>query len=213
MRLFRFTLILSLALPALVLAQRGRDPSRGGGRGGTRRDPPPPTLRTKDLENLNPARIAIDRQKDLALTADETARLDSAAKAYDLQAKDFGKGIDTLQNIMGNAVRNLMGNPKGLAPHVSRDPPKSPKDSIGRARNDSTDQAKADRDQERYQAAHDALSSTLLRIRAAYDDKLSTVNALLTEDQRRKIGPWFESASDELTARLHAANAGIGAGR
>jgi hypothetical protein len=213
MRLFRFTLILSLALPALVLAQRGRGgQSRGNGRGGTRPEPRP-ELRTKDLENLNPARIAIDRQKDLALTTDETARLDSAAKAYDLQAKDFGKGIDTLQNIMVNAVRSLMGNPKGLAPHVSRDPPKSPKDSIGRARNDSTDQAKADRDQERYMAAHDALSSTLLRIRAAYDDKLSTVNALLTEDQRRKIGPWFESASDELTARLHAANAGIGAGR
>lgn len=212
MRLFRFTLILSLALPALSLAQRGRDPSRGGGRGGSRRDPPP-ELRTKDLENLNPARIAIDRQKDLALTADETARLDSAARVYDLEAKEFGRGVDTLQNIMVNAVRNLMGNPRGLAPHVSRDPPKSPKDSIERARNDSTDQAKADRDQERYMAAHNALSSTLLRIRAAYDDKLSTVNALLTEDQRRTIGPWFESASDELTARLHAANAGIGAGR
>jgi hypothetical protein len=212
MRLFRLSLILALTLPAALAAQRSRDPSRGNVRGTPRREPPP-QLRTKDLENLNPARIAIERQKDLALTADETARLDSAAKAYDLEAKDFGKGIDTLQSIMGNAVRNLMGNPRGLAPHVSRDPPKSPKDSIGRARNDSTDQAKADRDQERYMAAHDALSSTLLRIRAAYDDKLNTVNALLSEDQRGKIAPWFASASDELTARLHAANAGIGNGR
>ncbi len=62
-------------------------------------------------------------------------------------------------------------------------------------------------------AAKNALTSTLLRIRVAYDDKLNTVNALLTDDQRGKIGPWFESASDELTARLHAANGGMGGGR
>ena len=211
MRLFRTGLIIALALPVTLAAQRGGYPSRGV-RGSTRREPPP-ELRTKDLEQLNPARIAIERQKDLALTAVELARLDSAAKAYDLEARDFGKGVDTLQNIMDGAVRNLMGNPRGLAPHIPQNPPSSPKDSIERARRDSIDQLKADKDLERYMAAKNALTSTLLRIRAAYDDKLTTVNGLLTDDQRGKIGPWFEAASEELTARLHAANAGMGPGR
>lgn len=211
MQLFRISLIVALALPVTLAAQRGGYPSRGT-RGSSRREPPP-ELRTKDLEQLNPARIAIERQKDLALTAEELARLDSAAKAYDLEAKDFGRAADTLQSIMEGAVRNLMGNPRGLAPHVPENPPKSPRDSVERARRDSIDQLKADKDQERYMAAKNALTSTLLRIRAAYDDKLTTVNALLTEDQRSKIGSWFEGASDELTARLHAANAGMGPGR
>ncbi len=212
MHFFRFSLIIALAFPATLAAQRGGYPSRGNVRGNSRREPPP-ELRTKDLENLNPAKIAIERQNDLGLSADAVGRLDSAAKAYDLEAKEFGRSVDTLQNIMERAVRSLLDNPRGLGPHISRDPPKSPKDSVERARKDSADQAKADRDQERYMAAKNALTSTLLRIRAAYDDRLNTVSALLSEDQRRKIGPWFESASDELTARLHAANAGLNSGR
>ena len=212
MRLFGFGLTIALALPATVTAQRGGYPSRGNVRGSNRREPPP-GLRTKDLENLSPARIAIEREKDLGLSAEVAARLDSAARVYDLEARDFGRAVDTLQNIMEKAVRSLMDNPRGLGQRVSRDPPKSFKDSVERARNDSIDQAKADTDQERYMAAKDALGSTLLRIRTAYDDRLNTVNALLNEDQRRKIGPWFESASDELTARLHAVNAGRNNGR
>jgi hypothetical protein len=211
MQLFRISLIIALALPATLAAQRGGYPSRGV-RGGSRREPPP-ELRTKDLEQLNPARIAIERQKDLALTTQELTRLDSAAKAYDLEARNFGRAVDTLQNIMDGAVRNLMGNPRGLAPHVPQNPPSSPKDSVERARRDSIDQLKADKDQERYMAAKNALTATLLRIRAAYDDKLTSVNTLLTDEQRGKIGPWFQGASDELTLRLHAANAGMGPGR
>lgn len=212
MHLFRVSLILALTLPATLAAQRGDYPSRSNARGGNRREPPP-ELRTKDLEQLNPARIAVERQKDLALTPDELARLDSAARVYDLEAKDFGKGLDTLQGVMGGAVRNLMGNPKGLGRHAPENPPSSVKDSIARARRDSIDQAKADQEMERYNGAKNALTSTLLRIRAAYDDELTAVNALLTDGQRQKLGPWFEGASEELTARLHAANAGLGSGR
>lgn len=206
MRFFRLSLIVALVLPATLQAQGGRDPSRGNVRGNTRRDAPP-ELRTKDLEALNPARIAFERQKDLELTASQFSRLDTIAGAYDLEAKDFGKAIDTLQNVMQKAARSLMTNPKGNGPRVPRNPPTSTKDSISRARDDSTDQAKADRDQERYMAARNALTSTLLGIRESYDARLSAIDALLTDDQRRKIGPWFESASGELTNRLHWANA------
>jgi hypothetical protein len=212
MRFFRLSLIVALVLPATVQAQRGRDPSRGNVRGNTRRDQPSGP-RTKDLEALNPARIAIERQKDLELTASQASRLDTIATAYDLEAKDFGKAIDTLQNVMRDAGRSLMNNPKGNGPRVSRNPPTSTKDSISRARNDSIDQANADRDQERYMAARNALATTLLKIRESYDARLIAIDALLTDDQRRKIGPWFESASTELTDRLHSANVGASGGR
>lgn len=212
MRLLRFSLLIVFVLPATIQAQRGRDPSRGNVRGNARQAARP-ELKTKDLESLNPARIAIERQKDLELTASQASQLDSIAKAYDLEAKDFGRAADTLQNIMGDAARSLMGNPRGTGPRVPRNPPTSKKDSIGRARDDSLDQAKADKDQERYMVARRAFGTTLLKIREVYDAKLSAIDALLTEDQRRKIGPWFEGASSELTDRLHWANVGTGDGR
>jgi hypothetical protein len=211
MPLFRFCLVLALALPATSHAQR-RDPGRGMARGGARRATPP-ELRTKDLETMSPARIALERRKDLDLTSDQATRLDSASRAYDLEAKDFGTAIDTLQGIMQKAERNLSGNPTVNGANVSRERPKSAKDSLARARNDSLDQAKADKDQERRMAAKNALASTLLKIREWYDVKLGATNGFLTEDQRHKIGPWFENASEELTARLHGVNGGTDSGR
>jgi len=41
-----------------------------------------------------------ERAKDLGPSQIVAGRLDSAAKAYDLEAKDFGRALDTLQNIM-----------------------------------------------------------------------------------------------------------------
>src|SRR5258708_31142665 len=120
MHFFRFSLIIALAFPATLAAQRGGYPSRGNVRGNSRREPPP-ELRTKDLENLNPAKIAIERQNDLGLSADAVGRLDSAAKAYDLEAKEFGTSAGTLQNIIERAERNLFANPRCLCPHISRD--------------------------------------------------------------------------------------------
>ena len=165
-------------------------------------------LKAKDLEYLGPAHIALDRKADLGLTATQTVQLDSAAKAYVLEAKDFGRAIDTLQNVMLDASRNLMGNPVANGMNLRRNRPETPKDSISQARKDSIDQLKADKDQERYMAAKNALTSTLLKIREWYDAKVVGINALLTEPQRTKIDPMFDSASTELTDRLHWTNAG-----
>ena len=209
MRFFRFSLVLALLLPLALQAQRRRDPARGSSGGNVRRFQPV-ELRTKDLESLNPAKIALERRKDLELTTDQAKRLDSAAEAYEGEAKEFGRGVDTLQNIMRDAERSLGNNPVVNGTNVRRNRPESAKDSVSRARNDSIDQAKADRDQERHRAARNALTTSLLKIREAYDARLSSISALLTEDQRRKIGPWFDAASEELTARLHEANAAAG---
>jgi len=211
MRPVQFTLIVMLALPATVHAQRGGDGQRGGqppgGSGGVMtRQAATPELSAKDLVSLNPARIPVDRQKDLALSVDQAVRLDSIARAYDLDARDFAKAIDSLQNIMSKARRNIMNNARSAAAARTRDRPTSARDSIERARSDSIDQMNDDKEQERYRGGRNGLASTLLTIREAYDTRLGAINAFLNDEQRRKIGPWFESASDELTTRLHWAN-------
>src|SRR2546430_9497996 len=163
MRISRLLLLTGVLVPAALNAQRS-----GMGRGGGRRQQPP-DLRTKDLEQLNPAKIALDRRKDLELTADQVRRLDSLSRVYEAEAKNFGKALDTLQGIMQSATRSLRNNPQVNGANTMRDRPKSAKDSVERARRDGIDQSKADKDQERYTTAKNALGSTLLRIREAYD--------------------------------------------
>lgn len=204
MTLFRLGLIVALVLPGILPAQR-RGPPRGNVRGDAQYAPP--ELTTKDLQNLNPAKIALEQRKDLGLSTDQLSRFDSLGKAFDLEAKNFGKAVDTLQDVMRKAIRHLTSDARSRAMRAPRDRPKSPKDSIERARSDSVDLAKIDREQERYMAARNALASTLLIIRETYDARIATINSVLTDEQRQKIAPWFEGASEELTTRLHWANA------
>jgi hypothetical protein len=198
-RFLRLTFVLAVIFPAALHAQRGR----GGGRRQA-----PPALKAKDLEYLSPATIALDRKRDLDLTAAQAVQLDSATKAYGRDAKDFGRAIDTLQGVMQEAMADLRNNPVANGTNVRRPRPESAKDSIKEARKDSVDQIKADADQQRFTSAKNALTSTLLKIRAWYDTQIAVVNGLLTDVQRGKIGPTFESAAAELTERLHWTNGG-----
>ena len=209
MRLARFGLVAILALP-VALAGQGRGGDRmGGGRG--RGDFPgqqgPPQLKAKDFDQLNPARVAIERQQDLGLNADKARQLDTIAAAFTAEAKNFARSLDTLQSAM-RVPRDLAEYEARVGRTDTRDKPKSKKDSLDRARDDSLDRAKFDQKAERILAARRGLTSELLRIRTVYDVYVASTTAVLNDDQRTKVGPWLQAASEELTRRLRWVNQG-----
>ena len=190
----RIALLLSLVLPMAGQAQQRR---------GTMYDELPPELTPKDIIRLDPAQIAFDRQKELALSADQSRQLDSMARAYDRRVKSFGKALDTLQNALNKAHKRIVQQAVDRMRAGPRRRPDSPRDSIERARSDSVDQAENDRDRVKASAARNALSELLLTIKEEYDAETVATNAVLTEAQRSKIEPIFGSALEEFMARLH----------
>ena len=203
MPFFRPALLLVLALPGLADAQRSRDSDRGNRRPVVIREDAPPEFRTKDLENLNPARMALDDKKTLNLSADQIRQLDSIARAFNLSAKAFGTAVESFQNVLNRTRRNAQNEARDRAMRRPRERPASPKDSSDRARNDSIDVAKSDKEWERAMGARNGLNATLLAIRVEYDAYIAATNTVLNDEQRAKVGPSVESASNELTMRLH----------
>ncbi len=106
---------LMAALPALpllslpALAQRG-----GGGGGGRDRGTKPPDyssmgstikLSNKDIENVSPIKLLIDKRKDLKLTDDQLAKLkDREDKLKESMKPSFG-ALDSLRRIATPAGR------------------------------------------------------------------------------------------------------------
>jgi hypothetical protein len=202
-RLFS-SVVVALMVPCLAQAQR-RDPARMPARQPILREEGPPDLKVRDLENLNPPRMIIDRAKELGLSADQKARLDSLSRTYTLATKNVGVAIDTLQNILDRDQRRAL-EARSRAMATRRDPPTSPRDSIERARSDSIDLAKADVERARVMAARNALGVVLLAIRERFDESVKATVALLTDEQRPTATGVLDAASAELTARLHWAN-------
>jgi hypothetical protein len=102
-----------ISLPALAMAQRG-----GGGGGGSRVERGDKQadyglmngstikLSNKDLENVSPLRLLIDKRKDLKLTDDQLAKLkDRDDKLKESMKPSFG-ALDSLRRIATPASRN-----------------------------------------------------------------------------------------------------------
>lgn len=91
-------LALLIALPALALAQRG-----GGGR--TRGDKPDYNsmmgnafkLSNRDLENISPIKLLIDKRKDLKLTDDQIAKLKDREDKLKESTKPAFSALDSLR--------------------------------------------------------------------------------------------------------------------
>jgi hypothetical protein len=118
MRTRFLTIALMVALPALsvhpfpALAQRGG----GGGGGGRDRGTKPPDysamsgstikLSNKDIENVSPLKLLIDKRKDLKLTDDQLAKLkDQEDKLKESMKPSFG-ALDSLRRIATPAGRS-----------------------------------------------------------------------------------------------------------
>lgn len=179
--------------------------AEGRGRGNSPQQQGPAQLRAADFDQLNPAKVAIDRRQALALDDAKAHRLDSISVAYTAESKNFARSLDTLQKAM-RVPRDLAEYEARVGRTDTRDKPKTKKDSLNRARDDSLDRAKFDEKTERILAARRGFSSELLRIRAVYNTYLASTTAELDDEQRAKLGPWLQAASEELTKRLHSVN-------
>jgi len=166
------------------------------------RDDLPPDLTIKDIDRLSPARIAVERASELAITASQRQRLDSASNAYSAHLEDFARPLDTLQNILDKYHKWVV---KTMVERMSsqRRAPTDDKERLERARDDSIAQARADQELERATPARNELNRILLVIRAEYDAQVEATNAVLDDAQRAKLEPILDGAADELTTRLH----------
>ncbi len=102
------SIALMISLPALALAQRG-----GGGSRGMRSDTSSPfnnsgstiKLSNKDLENVSPLKLLIEKRKDLKLTDDQLAKLkDREDKLKESMKPSFG-ALDSLRRVAAPAGR------------------------------------------------------------------------------------------------------------
>jgi hypothetical protein len=194
MTFHRLLITIALSLPLAAEAQQRRVSVR---------DDLPPDLEVKDIQRLSPSRISLERQKELALTAEQTRRLDSTSNAYAIHLRDFAKPLDTLQNLLDRYHKRVV---KEMVDRMSSGPRRDPtteQQRVERARDDSVEQSKADREREIANVARNELNGVLLIIRDDYDAQVAATNAVLTDDQRAKIAPILSGASDELTSRLH----------
>jgi hypothetical protein len=190
----RTFLIAALTVPLAAGAQQMRVSVR---------DDLPPDLELKDIERLSPSRISLERQKELAVTAEQTRRLDSASKAYALHLKDFARSLDTLQNLLDRYHKRVVKQMVDRMTSRPRRDPTTDQERVERARDDSVEQSRADREREIATVARNELNRVLLIIRDDYDAQVAATNAVLNDDQRATIAPIFNAASDELASRLH----------
>ena len=198
----------------LLLVAASAGAQRGGGGGGRSRvqvrEVLPPELKTKDLFQLGPSRRLMEHSKELGLTPDQTKLLDSIGKAYESTMRSYGTSLDTLGGQIDHGRRDAMDAALEERERQYRDRPSSAKDSAERAKSDSIKTAKADVKRENLMKARAAFGAVLLEIRSAYDANLTSAQNVLTAAQRAKGDELLQAASEELTQRLHWANARSG---
>jgi len=198
---------LALLFLATVAASSG---AQGGGQrraifGGSG-DERPPALRAGEIVRLSPARVTLERAREISLTPDQFRRIDSLGRAYELSAKEFGRALDTLDGVIDRSRRDVLRDRMNAAEKRNRRRPENVRDSIDQARSDSIDQHKFDEHFASGTAAQNARSTVVLSTREAFDAALAAVNAILTEEQRTKISPILTGLSSEFTDRLHWQN-------
>jgi hypothetical protein len=182
----RTSLILAalLAAPVSLLAQF--------------RGPEGVPFRSGDVERLNPASIAIDLRKDLRLDQEQLKTLDTLKKAFDRDGKRMADSLRMSQRKITTAPPLLRRPPEGK--------PETRKDSLQRAKLDSTNRMKRDRYFEEVTTGRRDLAATLLALKDLFDQHLELVRATLTADQRTMASMPLESAAEEFTRRLRLAN-------
>lgn len=184
-------ILLTLFVISAPLAAQGRRGPQGG-------YPRYEEFRSRDIEELGPARLIAERSKELALDKPQLGKLEEMRKAFDADAKRWANDIKRMHRV-------LLSRPPMIQPR-SDAKPETAKDSVKRARRDSTDRATLDAYSESQAKARRELGETMLKIRAAYDSTATATVAILTETQRLYMNPLLESASNELTFRLREAN-------
>lgn len=175
-----FALVLTLvAVPAL--AQQEGVPIRDG-----------------DIERLNPARVVLDRRNELKLDKAQVAVLDSMRKAFEDSAKTLAEDSRRHQRAITTPPPMLKRPPEGK--------PETRKDSLERAKLDSTNRLKRDEYFATVTGGRRDLAANLLALKDLFDNSLAATIAALNGNQHTAAALTLERTSQEFTRRLRLAN-------
>ena len=93
-----------LVVPSIALAQRGGGGGRSQATSHTRSPdeafPSGPALRTRDLDDMNPVKLLIDKRKDLKLTDAQLANIKAAEPKLKQTNEPLFKAVDSLVHEM-----------------------------------------------------------------------------------------------------------------
>jgi hypothetical protein len=186
MRLAAALFLVSLAIPALAQRRPPFQPLEGV------------PISHKDVERLSPAAVILDRRDQLKLQATQVTTLDSLRRAFDDSAKFLADRVKGYQREITVPPPLLKRPPEGK--------PETRKDSLSRAKLDSTNRIKRDAYFERVTTGRRDLAAGLLSLKELFDASLAATIQVLDGTQHTTAALTLEQTSEEFTRRLRLAN-------
>ncbi|MEO5567039.1 MAG: hypothetical protein ABIR92_01015 [Gemmatimonadaceae bacterium] len=151
-----------------------------------------------DIERLNPAHVVARHQKALKLEQRQLAVLDTLRMAFDRDGRRMADSVRKYQRAITTAPPLLRKAPETR--------PVTRKDSLDRAKLDSTNRVKRDKYFEQVTGGRRDLASALLALKELFDTNVTIVSGALNPDQQNGTVLALEAASEEFTRRLRLAN-------
>lgn len=152
----------------------------------------------KDVERLSPAGVILARREQLKLEKPQVVRLDSIRRAFDDSAKHVADNVRKYQRAVTTAPPLLKRPPEGK--------PETRKDSLERAKLDSTNRLKRDKYFETVTTGRRDLAAALLTLKELFDASLASTIQALDGTQHTTAALTLEQTSEEFTRRLRLAN-------
>jgi hypothetical protein len=186
MRLTATLFIAALVVPSVSEAQRRFQVPEGV------------PISHKDVERLSPAGVVLSRREPLKLEKPQIAKLDSLRRAFEDTAKRVADNVKQYQRAINTAPPLLKRPPEGK--------PETRKDSLERAKLDSTNRLKRDKYFETVTTGRRDLAGALLALKDLFDASLAATIQALDGAQHTTAALTLEQTSEEFTRRLRLAN-------
>ncbi len=165
---------------------RGGGMGRGGGAGNeARSEPAVSAFSEKDVDNLDPVRVIVDKAKVLKLSDGQKKALDSLASPFEWNVHIWARRIDSLQNALREERMASEGR-SGGRPQIDSAPPSSSAQPTPAAPTDT----------------RRLLVGTLQSIRQARDSAEARSLRLLDDSQKSKAVPMLGEGREKLEAIL-----------
>lgn len=152
----------------------------------------------KDIERLSPAGVILARREQLKLDKPQLEKLDSLRRAFEDTAKRVADNVKDYQRAINSAPPLLKRPPEGK--------PETRKDSLERAKLDSTNRQKSDAYFAKVTTGRRDLAAALLTLKDLYDASLAATIQALDGTQHTTAALTLEQTSEEFTRRLRLAN-------
>jgi hypothetical protein len=186
MRFVLLLLIVAIGLPSTAESQRRMQVQEGI------------PISHKDVERMSPAGVVLARREPLKLDNSQVLKLDSLRRVFEDSAKRVADNIKDYQRAITTAPPMLKRAPEGK--------PETRKDSLDRAKLDSTNRRKSDAYFATVTTGRRDLAAALLTLKELYDSSLAATIQALDGTQHTTAALMLEQTSEEFTRRLRLAN-------